>query len=143
MAETPPQNQTALRRPVRQVAQQQEEKKERIKLWMAACMIIVALCVDAAQAVLTLLGVGLVFGPIISVVAYFAFWIWFLILGVSFTKSPKKLAAMGGGAIIELFLSFLPGFTAGITATIFMTKAEDKGGIIGKAASMAQGKIKT
>ncbi len=142
MDETYTQNRTPLRRPVRQISQQQPEKKERIKVWMAACMIIVALCIDLAQAILTALGIGLIIGPIISVAAYFTFWIWFLILGVSFTKSPKRLAAIGSGAVIEFFLSFLPGFTAGIAATAVMTMAEDKGGIIGKAAGLAQGKIK-
>lgn len=141
MDEINSQNKRPLVRPVRTI-QQQGKKRERIKMWMGICMIIVALCVDGVQTVLTLLGIGLVLGPIISVIAYFAFWIWFLILGVSFTKNPKKLGVMGGAAIIEFFLSFLPAFTLGIATVVFMTIAEDKGGPIGKAAGMAQGKIK-
>ena len=104
---------------------------------MGICMIIVALFVDGMQALLFFLG------PITSVAAYFGFWVWFKILGVSFTASPKKFGAMGATALGELFLGFLPVFTAGIAAVVFMTMAEDKGGIIGKAAGMAQGKIKS
>ncbi|MFH0804531.1 MAG: hypothetical protein V1896_02935 [Candidatus Zambryskibacteria bacterium] len=131
-----------LRRPVKTIIQKPAEKKERIKTWMAVCMIIVALCVDGAQALLTVLVVGIVMGPIISAIAYFTFWVWFMVLGVSFTKSPKKLGVMGGSAVLEFLFSFLPGFTAGITAVVFMTKAEDKGGLLGKVASVAQGKTK-
>ena len=82
MANTPPQNQTALRRPVRQVAQQQEEKKERIKLWMGGALIIFALCVDLTELVITWLGfvaVGGILSSIVSVVAGFIFWIWFML----------------------------------------------------------------
>lgn len=142
MEEALPQNRMPLRRPVRAIPQAQEQKKERIKMWMTACMVIVALCVDLTQTILTLFGIGLVVGPIIGAVAYFAFWVWFMLLGVSFTKNLKKLGVMGLSALIEMSFSFLPGFTAGVAATIFMTMAEDKDGLLGKAASMAQGKIK-
>jgi hypothetical protein len=103
-----------------------QEKKDRIKTWVAACMIIVALFVDTVQLLLTILLIGVVMGPIISAVAYLAFWIWFKILGVSFMGSPKKFGTMGATVVGELFLSFLPVFTAGITTVIVMTKAEDK-----------------
>jgi len=111
------------------------EKKERIKPWMAACMIIVALCVDGMQVLLFFLG------PITSVAAYFGFWIWFMLLKVPFTASPKKLLTMGATAIGEFFLGFLPVFTAGIATVVFMTVAEDKGGLLGKLAGAAQGNI--
>jgi len=147
MDETYPQNQntrTPLRRPVMAIPEQQEEKRERIKKWMAACMIIVALCVDAAQALLTALAIGAVLGPLITIVAWFGFWVWFLILRVSFVSNPKKLLTMGGAGIVEIIPIFgaLPAFTAGIAITVFMTMAEDKGGIIGKAAGAMRGKIK-
>lgn len=144
--EDSPQNQNVrapLRRPVRQIPEQQTEKRERIKKWMAACIIIVAGCVDAAQALLTAVAIGAVLGPVISAVAWFGFWVWFMILGVSFVSNPKKLLAMGSAGIVEIIPVFgaLPAFTAGIAATVFITMAEDKGGIIGKAAGALQGKI--
>lgn len=143
MDETFPQTQsrTALRRPVRTFVQQ-EQKEERIKTWQGAGLIIMALSVDGFQALLTAVGIGLVLGPIISAISYFSFWIFFMMLGVSFVKSPKKLGVVGGTAIIETLLSFLPGLTAGVASVVFMTWAEDKGGIIGQAAGMASGKIK-
>lgn len=140
MEDTLVQNQTALRRPVRAISQANEDKKLRIKTWMAACMAIVALSIDGFQALLSLVGIGLIFGPIISVVAYFGFWIWFMILGVSFVGNPKKLMATGVGAIME-FVSFLPGFSLSVITTVLITIAEDKGGIIGKVAQGVQGKI--
>lgn len=114
----------------------QEQKKERIKTWMAACMVIVALCVDGLQWLLFFIG------PIISIGAYFAFWIWFKILGVSFVGSPKKFGTMGVTALTETVFGFLPVFTLGILAVVLMTMAEDKGGMLGKAAGLAQGKLK-
>lgn len=143
MDDTFPQTQsrTTLRRPVRTFVQQ-EQKEERIKTWQGAGLIIMALSVDGFQAILTAVGIGLVLGPIISVIAYFSFWIFFMMLGVSFVKSPKKLGVVGGTAIIETLLSFLPGMTAGVAALVFMTWAEDKGGIIGQATGLVRGKIK-
>jgi hypothetical protein len=146
MDETFDQNQNTrapLRRPVRAIYEQREEKRERIKKWMAACMIIVALCVDAAQVILTALAIGAVLGPLITIVAWFGFWVWFLILGVSFVSNPKKLLTMGTAGLVEVIPIFdaLPLFTVGIAATVFITMAEDKGGIIGKAAGALQGKI--
>ncbi len=135
------QQKTALRRPVRTIPQQ-EQKRERIKVWVGLSLVILALCIDGFQALLTAVGIGLVLGPVISVAAYTAFGIIFAMFGVSFIKSPKKLGVVGGSALIEIFLSFLPGFSAGVVAVVLMTMAEDKGGIIGKAASAAQGKIK-
>ncbi|OHB14884.1 MAG: hypothetical protein A2431_02945 [Candidatus Zambryskibacteria bacterium RIFOXYC1_FULL_39_10] len=146
MDETTPQNQNTrepLRRPVRQIPEQQTEKRERIKKWMAVCLITVAVCVDLAQALLTAVAIGAVLGPVISAVAWFGFWVWFMILGVSFVSNPKKLLSMGGAGIIEIIPVFgaLPAFTAGVAATVFITMAEDKGGIISKAAGALQGKI--
>lgn len=129
MNETYPQT---LRRPVMQY-NIPEKKRERIKTWMVISMIVVALFVD----LITLI-------PIIawsaSAAAYVGFFIWFKMRGVSFTKNPKNFMAFGVGAIVEFFLSFLPSFTASVVAIIIFTKAEDKGGLIGKAANMAQGK---
>lgn len=144
--EDSPQNQntrTPLRRPVRPIPEQQEEKRERIKKWMAACLVIVAGCVDAAQALLTAVAIGAVLSPVISAVAWFGFWVWFMILGVSFVSNPKKLLTMGTAGILEVVpvLGALPAFTAGIAITVFITMAEDKGGIIGKATGVLQGKI--
>lgn len=120
-----------------------EEKRERIKMWMAVCMGIVALSIDAFQALLTALVIGFALGPVITVAAYFGFWVWFKILGVSFVTNPKKLAWFGLPGLADAFLSALPGLSVSVMATAAMTIAEDKGGIIGKAAEMAQGKIKT
>ena len=144
--ETPKPNQVRLRRPVRVIPQQEEdgEKKQRIKLWMATIMAVVSLSIDAFNALLNLLGVGEILSSVISPVASFAFVVWFWILGVSFIKNPKKLVAMGGQAIIGLIpvINTLPELTLGVVVTILLTRSEDKGGLLSKATSITQGKIK-
>lgn len=145
MDENSPQtpNRTALRRP-RTVAEAREEIKTTISNWMGVALIATAGCIDLFQALLNILIVGEVFSTIISVCADFVFIIWFWMLGISFTKNPKNLAAMGGQALIGLIpvINTLPELTLGVLAVVLITKAEDKGGLLGKAAGMAQGKTK-
>lgn len=137
-----PQKRSLVRRTVQRF--EIPEKKERIKIWVAFALSILALCVDGAQALLTGIAIGVVLSPIISVIGYFAFWVIFMILGVSLVQNPKKLAAMGGAGLAELIPLFnaLPAFSAGIITVILLTIAEDKGGIIGEAAGMIQGNFK-
>jgi hypothetical protein len=75
------------------------------------------------------------------------FGIWGGMLGIGFAN-PKKMLISLTTVIVELIpgldatfiLSF--GWTIGIIALILITRAEDKGGMLGKAAGMVQGKIK-
>lgn len=136
---SPQQNQRpALRRPVRTIPQQQEQKKERIKLWMGAALIVTAGSIDAFQALLNVLIVGEVLSTIISVCADVLFIIWLWMLGISFVKKPKNLAAMGIQAVVGLIpvLNTLPELTFGILAIVLITRAEDKGGVLGKVAGV-------
>jgi hypothetical protein len=144
MDETSPQNKTDLRRPVRAIPQQEEEKKERITKVMGAILIIAAACIDIFEAILDVLLIGEFLSPIISVCADVGFWIWFKILGLDFGKNPKNLAAMTTQALVGLMpgLDILPELTLGVLTIVLITRSEDKGGLLGKAAGMAQGKIK-
>jgi hypothetical protein len=144
MEENYNQPKTPLKRPVRTFSQPQPAKKERIKVWMGALIILTALSIDIFQGILNPLAIGAVLGPIISVCADLVFIIWFWILGIGFIKNPKNFAAMGIQALVGLvpILNTVPELTLGITAIVFMTIAEDKGGIIGEVAGMAQGKVK-
>ena len=137
------QNKTPLKRPMMQRVEL-EEKKERIPLWLGACMVIVAACIDIFEAVLDVLLIGEVLSPVISVCADVGFWIWFKIRGVDFTKNPKNLAAMGIQALIGITpgLDILPELTLGVLVIVLTTRSEDKGGLLSKAAGMAQAKIK-
>ncbi len=146
MDETTQQNQTALRRPVVQyLTQQQEEKKERIKLWMGACMIIVAASIDLFEGLLNLVGIGEIFSTLISVCADTIFMIWFWMLGISLMKNPRALISMAAQAIIGLipFLNTLPELTLGVIGVVVFTRMVDKSNTLGKLANMAQGKIKS
>ncbi len=115
------------------------EKKQRIKTWMAACLVATAGSIDLLQALLTLVAIGVVFSPVISIGATFLFWLWLNILGVSFISSPKRLATMAIQAMAEIIpgIDALPALTLGTILLIVITRSEDKGGIIGKAASLA------
>lgn len=122
-----------------------EEKRERIKVWMAAALIIFAVCVDLAELVVTWLGlvvVGGILSSIISLVAGFIFWIWFLILGVPAFSNPKQFVvrlATFVGELIPFFdaipvASFL--WTIGTIITVMMIRSEDKNGLISKATNL-------
>jgi hypothetical protein len=64
-------------------------------------------------------------------------------LGVSFTKNPKNLASMGIQAIIGMIpgADMLPELTVAIIIIVILTRAEDKGGMLGKAVNMAEKKM--
>jgi hypothetical protein len=126
------------------VVNTQEPKKEpRIKVWVGFILVVMALCVDGVQVLLAGLTIGVVVNSVITAVAYFAFWVIFMILGVSLIENPKKIAAMGGAGLAEIIpiLNAFPAFSAGIITVILLTIAEDKGGIIGETAGMLQGKL--
>lgn len=138
-------------RPIKVVQQAQEEKKERIKIWMGAALVLFALCVDLSELAITWLGLVLIGGIlsiIISILAGFIFWIWFMFLGIPAFSSPKHFAVRAVTFVGEIipfldaipFLSFL--WTIGTIITVLMIRAEDKGGMLGKVASVAQGKMK-
>ncbi len=120
-----------------------EGKVGRIKTWMAACLIIVALVLDIIETVITYTGVGAVVAEIIVPAASFGFWIWLHILGVSATGNMKRFWVSIAVPVIEIIpvfdaiplLSF--GWTLGMIATVVITRSEDKGGIIGKVADTA------
>lgn len=144
--------QPALRRPIRRFEPQlQGENRERISKIMAAILIIAAFSIDCFEMILEWLGIG-VFGlsSLLSICASLAFFIWFKILGVSFTVSPKKFATMAVTSLLEIApgLDALGGFvwTIGIIILVVITRSEDKGGVIGDLAGMAgsaiQGKPK-
>ena len=134
-------NKTVLRRPVRTITEANiSEEKIRIAYWMGVSMLVVAVSIDAFNALLNVLVIGEFLSSIISVAATTLFVIWFWMLGVSFVKSPKKLAAMGGQALIGLIpvINTLPELTAGVAITLFLTWGEDKNGIIGRVANTTQ-----
>lgn len=116
-----------------------QEHRQRIKWWMAGCLVCTAILVDIIQALLTLVAIGVVLSPIITVGATFLFWIWYMMLGVSFMTNPKRLATFAAESLGELIpaADALPLWTIGTIMTIIITRSEDKGGIIGKAAHVA------
>jgi hypothetical protein len=146
MDETSPQNRMPLRRPVMNYDAPPEEKKERIKTWMGTTIVLTALLVNGVVALLNFVVIGDVgLGSIILGVANLPFILWFWFLDVSFTKNPKNLAVMVIQALIGLIpiLNTLPELTVGVLIIVLLTRAEDKGGMLGKAVSLAEGKMKS
>jgi hypothetical protein len=123
-----------------------EEKKERIKSWMAVCLIIVAFCIDIIEIVVEWFGGFIGVSSVIAVGSATLFGVWGEMLGIGFVN-PKKLLISLATIIIEIIpgldatiiLSF--GWTIGVIALVMITRAEDKGGLLDKVAGMAQGKI--
>jgi hypothetical protein len=131
----------------RAVEARENEKKERIKIWMGVCLVLVAFSIDTLEMIFDFIFIGAIINPVMAFGAAFLFWLWFQILGVPYTTSPKRLATQCITFIVETipfldaipFLSFL--WTIGMILTVYLTWAEDKGGIIGKATNIAQGKF--
>lgn len=150
MDDSNPQNRQVVRREVRRIPQPQEEKPERIKMWMAVCLVLFAIATDLTEFIITWLGlvkIGGLLSTIVSAVAGFILWIWWLILGVPAISNPKQFIVRFSTFVIEIipFLDAIPfiswAWTIGTIVTIVMTRSEDKGGIISKATGVIQGKI--
>ncbi|MCK4386782.1 MAG: hypothetical protein KAV41_01695 [Candidatus Pacebacteria bacterium] len=104
------------------------ENKTKIDNITATLMIAAALFYDGVQTLLTAVGIGPFVNWLISIFAWLTFWLWFTIKGVSFTNNPKRLFTFMGGSLLEIIplIATLPIWTANITATVFITKAENK-----------------
>lgn len=122
-----------------------EERRERIKVWMGACIIAVAFFLDLFEMVTTWLGIGIVMSIIIAPCATLMFWIWYKILGVPFLASPKKFATLAITSFVEIIPAFdaIPilswGWTIGAIILVVMVRAEDSGGILGTLAGTGMG----
>ena len=115
------------------------DRYQRIKWWMGACLVITAFGIDGFQFLLGLVGLGVVVNSVIGPAANFLFILWFWLCGVTFVRSPKRIAIIIITAIIGVIpvLNMLPELTLGVLATVLSVWAEDSGGIIGKAAGAA------
>ncbi|MEK7642411.1 MAG: hypothetical protein AAB392_01310 [Patescibacteria group bacterium] len=111
------------------------EKKQRIKLWVAWFLCIVALVVDIIELVLFYLGDGLLvglIGEIVAIGASFVFWVWFLILGVSYSSNTKRFMSSIVTYVLELIpaldgIPFWFFWTMGMALIITLTRMEDRG----------------
>lgn len=121
-----------------------EQKEQRIKVWMGLLMIAAALTLDVIETMLDLGVVGWVLSPLLSAGAGFGFWLWFQILGVSYSSSSKRFVVMGFTSLAEVIpaldtipiLSFF--WTVGVLATVLITWAEDNSAIIGVVGGIAK-----
>jgi hypothetical protein len=123
-----------------------QEHRQRIKTWMAICLIVTALAIDLVEALLEWLGIGLVINLTTTPAVTLLFWLWFKMLDVPFIASPKKFFTLFVTSFGELIpaLDALGGFlwTLGTIIIVIMVRAEDKGGIIGSLSGAAMGIIK-
>ncbi len=139
-------NSRPLRRPIRQRVEM-PQKKERIKKWVAVCLIIMALCLDIAEIAISWIGfvvVGEILNILIWIIATITFFIIFQIIGVNRSSNVKNIGTdtvskYGQKFILQLstvFIEILPVdftfilsfvWTIGIILTIVMTWQEDRG----------------
>ncbi len=114
--------------------QNQVQKQQRIKIWMAWLLITAAIFLDIVEIILEWLGIGLLgVNALITICASTVFWIWFLSLGVTYSSNTKKF----GTAFIQGVLEIIPGqdatiilsfaWTIGMILIVGMTRMEDKG----------------
>ena len=124
-----------------------EQKRERVKNWMAACIVMFALCVDLFEMLLTWLGIGVFITPIMVPCVTLIFWIWYKFLDIPFVSSPKKFANLTITSLFELVpgLDAIPlisfGWTISAIIMVITVRAEDKGGVLGQISNTALGVV--
>ena len=103
-----------------------EEHEPRIGKITGVMMVIVAGFYDALQALLTIFWIGIVFNPIISLWAFFHFFLWFKIKGLSLVGF-KKSGVLAVASILELTpASFVPSWVVSTIIIIGISRAEDR-----------------
>lgn len=108
------------------------KKERKIGNAQAAMMITVAIMIDLLQFVFGLLLIGVILNYFISFMAFLIFWFWFILNGISFTRSMKEFRigiTFFGTAFGEIapipFLNVLPIWTLGIIAVMAMTRVKE------------------
>lgn len=118
----------------------QEKPKSTLPKSTIILMTLTALFFDALQAILIFFIIGAIANSFIAVFAGLTFYVWFKTHNVSFS-SPKRLAAIGGGWLIELIpvLNIIPTWTFAVWYTISTTKIAEVAEKVpgGKVISMA------
>lgn len=109
-----------------------EEKKTRIPNHTAVLMLGVAALYDSLQALLATTGVGIVFGPFVTIIAYLHFWLWFKLRGVGFLDkldraAIKRLISFWFSGLLEMVpgADALPMIAINTFFLISITKTED------------------
>lgn len=104
------------------------QKRNRISREKAGFMIGVACFYDAFQFLLTTTFIGAFFTPLISVIAWLHFWLWFKLNGVSWSDSLRKIVLAFGVMLFESFpfLSAIPTWTISASLMVFIVRLEDR-----------------
>lgn len=102
--------------------QRNNVKEKKIGVAQGMVMIVTAAFIDFVQFLLTLLIIGIIINPLISVIAFILFWSWFSLNGVKFFSGVKGIARFGIMSwtfLSELvpLLNAMPGWTVGVTMT--------------------------
>jgi len=102
-------------------------KQERISGIDGFFMLGVALLFDGFQFLLIILVVGIFLNPIVGIVAWLTFYLWFTMKGVSFSDTRKSITLLLAG-IVEVMpgLDVLPAWTLSTFLIISLTRLEDQ-----------------
>lgn len=102
----------------------------RMSAVTATLLILVALGIDGVQAFLNFIIIGIVVNWIVSIVAWFIFYMWLKNLGISMNEAggARVLISLGAAFGLELLplINFLPGWTAFAILTVIFEFAFKK-----------------
>jgi len=91
-------------------------------------MVALAGSIDAIQALLAFVFLGLLVNGLISLFAWLTFYLWFKLSGVTFLDGQTaKILVFAGGALLEQIpgVNALPAATLTVILTIAIVKRED------------------
>jgi hypothetical protein len=102
------------------------EKEGKLSTGISALLIGVAITFDFAQFLIGFIPVlGQIIGWFISATAGFTFWLWFRLLGISFSRKKRGVTLAVGGVVEMIpFLNMLPVWTSAVVRIIISTKTE-------------------
>jgi|SRR3989344_4799595 len=103
----------------------ENQKQPGLKSHTIVFMIVVALFFDLLQWLFEFIYMAWLVG----IFAWLTFFLWFKMHGISFFKSPKKLAAAAGSSLIEMMpipiISSLPALTAAVVYIALQSKLKE------------------
>lgn len=104
------------------------QNKNRLGTAQAPLLLATALLVDTFQTMLGLVIVGALFSPLITVLAWLSYFVWYKLLDIGFMdRGVQKLFIFFGAGLLEMipYINIIPAWTTSVILMIFIVKHED------------------